>query len=173
MNEGLHPVKSTTSKMVGRHFDETPGRGTHQSDSLSDLTIFEAVDSHVHQPRARDNELDRRGRSSVMKKLCKQKLCPSPNLVVESALGPHKQRARGSDLPRDGRGLRQAGWDRRRRRPGGPDRRQTRRTLDQGEGISGRLQECASRDSVEPPRFPSPFRGRPERPRGRTLWPGR
>jgi len=28
--------------------------------------IFEAVDSHVHQPRARDNELDRRGRSSVM-----------------------------------------------------------------------------------------------------------
>ena len=30
------------------------------------LTIFEAVDSHGHQPRARDNELDRRVRSSVM-----------------------------------------------------------------------------------------------------------
>ena len=139
-------------------------------------TIFEAVDSHGHQPRARDNELDRR-----VTLLCDDKTlanknfapCNLANLVVESSLGPHKQRARGSDLPRDGRGLRQAGWDRRRRRPGGPDRRQTRRTLDQGEGISGRLQECASRDSVEPPRFPSPVRGRPERPRGRTLGPGR
>ena len=30
------------------------------------VTIFEAVDSHGHQPRARDNELDRRVRSSVM-----------------------------------------------------------------------------------------------------------
>ena len=30
------------------------------------MTIFEAVDSHGHQPRARDNELDRRVRSSVM-----------------------------------------------------------------------------------------------------------
>jgi len=28
--------------------------------------IFEAVDSHGHQPRARDNELDRRVSSSVM-----------------------------------------------------------------------------------------------------------
>ena len=62
-------VKSSTSKMVGRHFDETGG-GTHQSDSLSDLTIFEAVDSHVHQLRARDNELDRRVRSSVIKTFC-------------------------------------------------------------------------------------------------------
>ena len=39
--------------------------------TLSDTCdIFEAVDSHVHQPRARDNELDRRGRSSVIKTFC-------------------------------------------------------------------------------------------------------
>ena len=52
--------------------------------TITRCDIFKAVDSHVHQPRARDNELDGRVRSSVMKKLCKQKLCPSPNLVVES-----------------------------------------------------------------------------------------
>ena len=61
--------------------------------TITRCDIFKAVDSHVHQPRARDNELDRRGRSSVRKKLCKQKLCPSPNLVVESSLARSPQAA--------------------------------------------------------------------------------
>ena len=38
--------------------------------TITRCDIFEAVDSHVHQPRARDNELDRRGRSSVIKTFC-------------------------------------------------------------------------------------------------------